>query len=312
MGEMMKAAGIAAYQSPQGLRIGDWPKPSPGPHEVLVRVHACAVNPLEWKVCDGSVAAFLDRSPPFIIGADIAGVVEVVGAGVTHHKAGDAVFGQVGLLGGYAEYAVTGETRLAAKPTNLSFAEAACIPVSGSTAYEGLFRDGGLKKGERVLVQAGSGGVGHYAVQLAHDAGAYVIATCSAANADWVRGLGADEVIDYHSGRFENACSDLDLVLDTVGGEILLRSWAVLKPEGRLVTSVPPGVPLEHGNRTAKFTIGKPDADGANLAALARIAAEGRAKPRLQQVFAFADVATALELSKAGHVRGKLALQLVD
>lgn len=308
----MKAVGIAAYDGPRAAAIGEYPKPAPGPGEVLVHVHACGVNPLDWKVCDGSVAAFLDRSPPFVIGADISGIVESVGPGVTRFAVGDAVFGQVGLLGGFAEYGVTGQNRLSRKPVELTFAEAACIPVSGATAYDLLFKDGKLKAGDRVFVQAGAGGVGHYAVQLAHDAGAYVIATCSAANADFVRGLGADEIVDYRDAPFETVVRDIDLAVDTVGGEVLTRSWAVLKPEGRMTTSVPPTVPLEHGDRTAIFSVGKPDEDGANLDRLGRLAAEGRAKPRLQHVYPFADVVEALELSKAGHVRGKLALQVIE
>ena len=312
MADMMKAAGITAYEGPGSLTIGDWPRPAPGPGEVLVRVHACGVNPLDWKVCDGSVASFLSSSPPFIIGADVAGVVEAVGAGVTRHKVGDAVFGQVGLLGAFAEYAVTGENRLSAKPANLSFAEAACIPVSGATAHDLLFKDGKLQPGERVFVQAGAGGVGHYTVQLAKDAGAYVIATCSAGSADFVRSLGADELVDYHEGPFEQAVRDIDLAVDSVGDTTLTRTWAVLTPEGRMTTSVPPTVPLTHGDRTAIFSVGKPDDDGANLDRLGQLAAAGRAMPRLQQVFAFSDTVKALELSKAGHVHGKIAIQIID
>ncbi len=312
MNQTMKAVGIASYDGPNAAMIGDFLRPAPGPGEVLVRVHACGVNPLDWKVCDGSVAAFLSSSPPFIIGADVAGVVEAVGEGVTRFVVGDAVFGQVGLLGGFAEYAVTAQNRLSKKPAKLSFAEAACIPVSGSTAHDLLFKDGQLQPGERVFVQAGAGGVGHYVVQLAKDAGAYVIATCSAGSAEFVRGLGADEVVDYHAGPFEQAVRDIDLAIDTVGDTILTRTWAVLKPAGRMNTSVPPTVPLTHGDRTAIFSVGKPDDDGANLDRLGQLAAEGRAKPRLQQVFAFADVVDALELSKAGHVHGKIALQLID
>lgn len=308
----MKAVGISAYEGPQAAKIGDYPKPEVGAGEVLVRVHACGVNPLDWKVCDGSVASFLSVSPPFIIGADVAGVVEAVGPGVTRFAVGDEVFGQIGLLGAYAEYAVTGESRLSKKPASLSYAEAACIPVSGATAYDLLFKDGKLQAGERVFVQAGAGGVGHYVVQLAKDAGAYVIATCSDGSADFVRSLGADEIVDYNAGPFENAVRDIDLGVDTVGDVILTRTWAVLKPEGRMTTSVPPTVPLTHGDRTAIFSVGKPDEDGANLDRLGELAAQGRAKPRLQQVFAFADVVDALQLSKAGHVHGKIALQLVD
>lgn len=310
MTETMKAVAIDAYDGLEGVTIGEWPRPQPGEGEVLVRVHACAVNPLDWKVCDGSVASFLDRSPPFVIGADIAGVVEAVGSNVTRHKVGDEVFGQVGLLGGYAEYAVTGEGRLSAKPAGLSFEEAACIPISGATAYDLVIRDGGLKPGERVLVQGGAGGVGHLAVQIAHDAGAYVIATASPANADFLRDLGADEVIDYRAQPFEDAVSDVDLVVDTVAGDVLERSWKVLKPDGRMTTSVPPAQPLTHGDREAKFSIGKPDPDGANLDLLGDLAAQGRVRPRLQQVFPFEQAADALALSKAGHVRGKLALRL--
>lgn len=308
MSDTMKAISVASYDGLDAVEIGTFPKPKPGPGEVLVKVRACAVNPLDWKVTDGSVASFLDRSPPFIIGADIAGVVEEVGSGVTRHEVGDEVFGQVGLLGGYAEYAVTGEGRLSARPAGLSFEEAACIPVSGATAYDLVIRDGGLKEGERVLVQGGAGGVGHLAVQIAHDAGAYVIATASPANAAFLEELGADEVIDYRARPFEEVVSDIDLVVDTVAGDVLARSWTVLKPDGRMTTSVPPTQPLTYGDREAKFSIGKPDSDGANLDLLGDLAAQGRVKPRLQQVFPFERAAEALALSKAGHVRGKLAL----
>lgn len=312
MTETMKAVSVSAYDGLDGVDIGIFPKPKPGPGEVLVRVRACAVNPLDWKVTDGSVASFLDREPPFIIGADIAGIVEQVGEGVTRHKVGDQVFGQVGLLGGYAEYAVTGEGRLSPKPDGLSFEEAACIPISGATAYDLVIRDGGLKKGERVLVQGGAGGVGHYAIQIAHDAGAYVIATASPANAAFLKELGADEVVDYHAQPFENVVSDVDLVVDTVGDDVLARSWTVLKPEGRMTTSVPPTQPLTYGDREAKFSVGKPDPDGNNLDLLGELAAQGRARPRLQQVFPFEQVVDALALSMAGHVRGKLALSLQE
>ena len=308
----MKAVGISAYDGVRSASIGDYPKPAPGPGEVLVQVHACGVNPLDWKVCDGSVAAFLPVTPPFVIGADVAGIVAAVGPGVTRFAVGDEVFGQVGLLGGYAEYAVTAQNRLSRKPANLSFAEAACIPISGSTAWDLLFKDGNLQTGERVFVQAGAGGVGHYVVQIAKDAGAYVIATCSAGSADFVRSLGADEVVDYRAAPFEEQVRGIDLAVDTVGDEILTRTWSVLKPQGRMTTSVPPTVPLTHGDRTAIFSVGKPDEDGANLDRMGQLAAEGRARPRLQQVFPFADVVEALELSKAGHVRGKLALQVID
>lgn len=313
MGEMMKAAAIAAYDGPASVVVGDWPHPSkPGPGEVIVQVQACGINPLDWKVCDGAVASFLDRAPPFIIGADVAGIVAAIGEGVARHHVGDAVFGQIGLVEGFAQYACTGQYRLVAIPDGMSFTEAACMPISGNTALDLLFKDGGLQAGERVLVQGGAGGVGHYAVQLAKDAGAYVLATCSAASADFVRALGADEVIDYHAAPFEEAVRDIDLVVDTVGGDVLTRSWAVLKSSGRMTTSVPPTGSLEYQGRMAKFSIGKPDEDGANLDHLAALAKDGRARPHIQQIFAFADVAQALALSKAGHVHGKLALQIVD
>lgn len=306
---MMKAVGIQHYGGPEVVVLGDWPKPQPGPGEILIRVHAAGVNVLDWKVRDGSVAQFLPGPPPFILGADVSGVVEKVAKGVTRAQVGDSVFGQIGLLGGYAEFAVTAENRIAAKPDSLSHAEAAAIPVAGSTANEALFALGKLSRGERVLIHAGSGGVGTYAIQLAHDAGAYIVTTTSANNADFVRSLGADEVIDYRTIPFEQEVRDIDLVIDTQGGEVLRRSWLVLKPEGRMVTTVPPEPgDLVYGNRTASFAIGKPDRDGANLDRLAQLAADGRLRPQLQQMLSLADAGEALELSKAGHVRGKLVL----
>lgn len=313
MAIMMKAIGIQRYGGPEVVELGDWPKPAPKKGEVLVRVHAGGVNPLEWKVRDGSVAGFLPASPPFILGGDISGVVEAIGPGVTRHKVGDPVFGQVGLLGGFAEYAVTAQNRLARKPASLSHAEAATLPIPGATAHEALFRQGALQKGERVLIHGGSGGVGTLAIQLAHDAGAYVITTTSAGNAEFVRSLGADEVIDYRTEQFEDRTRDIDLVLDTQGGEVLNRSWSVLKPGGRMITTVPPGGDISSGSgRSAIFAIGKPDDDGANLEHLATLAAEGRLKVHIQQILPLSRCAEALETSKAGHVRGKLAISMVD
>jgi NADPH:quinone reductase-like Zn-dependent oxidoreductase len=222
---------------PEVLVIADRPDPAPRAGEVLVRVRAAAINPVDGSVRSGRYS--LLGEPPFILGWDISGTVEALGPGVTGLKVGDAVFGMPRFpkqAAAYAELAVSPADEIAPKPQGIDHIHAAALPLAGLTAWQGLVRHGGLKQGQRVLIHAAAGGVGHLAVQIAKAHGAYVIATASSEKLDFVRKLGADEVIDYTKGDFVDSIGNIDLVLETVGGEHAQRSLQVLKAGGTLVS----------------------------------------------------------------------------
>ncbi len=236
----MKAVHVHNYGGPDQLLYEDAPVPAPSAGQVLVRVQAASVNPIDYKLASG---VFKERMPlqfPWIPGGDFAGVVEALGRGVTTTQRGEAVYGDTPGGGAYAEFVAAPAGMVAPRPRRLSPVEAASVPLAGQTAWQGLFDHGRLERGQSVLIHAAAGGVGTFAVQLAHWKGARVLATASAANSEYIRSLGADVVIDYQSTRFESVARDVDLVLDLVGGETQKRSFAVLKPGGRLISAVQP------------------------------------------------------------------------
>jgi NADPH:quinone reductase-like Zn-dependent oxidoreductase len=228
----MRAVRFHDYGPPDVLRVETGPRPEPGEGEVLVRVHSAGVNPIDWKYRAGYLKEFMPLELPHIPGFDLAGTVAEVGAGVSDLSPGDEVFGRGS--GTYAEYAVAPATTLALKPAGVSFDQAATLAIGGVTAWAGLFEAAKLERGQRLLVHGGAGGVGSFVVQLGCWKGAHVIATASAGNLDLVRRLGADEGIDHTAVRFEDEVHDLDVVFDTVGGEVTERSWGVLRPDGML------------------------------------------------------------------------------
>ena len=276
---------------------------------MLVRVHAAGVNPIDWKLRAGYLQAFMPVELPHIPGFDLAGTIEALGPGVTDLAVGDDVFGRG--AGTYAQYAVAPATTLARKPAPISFEQAATLPVGGVTAWAGLFEAAELEPGQRLLVHGGAGGVGSFVVQLAHWKGAHVIATASAANADFVRSLGADEVVDYEAVRFEDVVSDIDVVYDTVGGEVTERSWGVLKPGGILVViaGMPDTATAEaRGVRTSGTNA--PEVTSPILQELAGLAAAGDLRPQVGPAFSLADAAGAHALSETGHGRGRIVLNV--
>jgi NADPH:quinone reductase-like Zn-dependent oxidoreductase len=228
----VKAFIVDRYGKDSTLRAGEWPEPGIGADDVLVRVEAAGVNPLDSKILVGEFTLILPYKPPFVLGHDLAGVVERVGPAVRKFAPGDEVYARPDKdrIGTFAELIAVDEADLARKPAGLSMAEAASLPLVALTAWQALVEKAHLQPGQKVLVHAGSGGVGTIAIQLAKHLGAYVATTTGTANVDWVRELGADEVIDYRKADFEQELHDYDVVLDSLGGENLAKSLRILRP----------------------------------------------------------------------------------
>jgi NADPH:quinone reductase-like Zn-dependent oxidoreductase len=309
----MKAVRIHSYGGPEVLALEEMPRPEPGNGEVLVRVHAASVNPVDWKVREGYLREMLPHRMPLVMGWDASGTVEATGPGVTRFKVGDEVFSRPDILrdGTYAEYVVIRETEVAHKPGTVDHLHAAALPLAGLTAWKSLIETAGVAPGQRVLIHGAAGGVGSYAVQLAKWRGAHVIATASAQNHEYLRGLGADEVVDYRSVRFEVVVQGVDVVFDTIGGDTQERSWQVLKRGGILVSIIaPPSAEKAAalGVRQA-FVFIQPDA--AVLAELAGLVDGGKLRIYVEAVLPLAEARRAQELSQGGHVRGKIVLKVV-
>jgi NADPH:quinone reductase-like Zn-dependent oxidoreductase len=309
--EQMRAAVIHEFGEPNVLHVESVPVPRPAAGEVLVRVEAAGVNPVDWKARRG---LSMNLSLPAVIGWDVAGTVAAVGEGVTEWKAGERVFGMVnfpGRGGGYAEYVAAPASHLSRMPEGLDVVLAAAAPLAALTAWQGLFEHGGVKAGSRVLVQAAAGGVGHLAVQLAKEAGAYVIGTASARNADFVRSLGADQVVDYHATRFEDVVRDVDMVLEGTGSQdVAERSVKTLAPNGNVVTlaaTVDAGKLRTLGGRAERMVVHD---ERAHMDAIAERLADGRLRVEVDRVLPLSDVVAAHERSEGGHARGKIVLQV--
>jgi NADPH:quinone reductase-like Zn-dependent oxidoreductase len=309
----MKAVSIYSYGGPSVLVYEDAPRPHPGPGEVLVRIHAAGINPIDWKVREGQLKAMLHYTFPLILGWDFSGVVESLGAGLTRLKLGDEVFSHsdVARDGAYAEFIVVRESEAVLKPKSIDHIHAAGLPLAGLTSWQTLFVAGGLAAGQRVLIHAAAGGVGHVAVQLAKGKGAHVIGTAAERNHAFLRELGVDQVVDYDTERFEEVVQPVDVVLDTLGGDVQARSWKVLKPGGILVSiAQPPSAEIAQaaGVRQA-FVFTQPD--GSQLAEIARLVEAEKLKVIVETILALSDATRAQELSQRGHTRGKIVLRVV-
>ncbi|WP_088892718.1 NADP-dependent oxidoreductase [Leptolyngbya ohadii] len=308
----MKAVRIHAYGGSEVLQLEDVPLPSIAEDDVLIRVCAASVNPVDWKIREGYLKEFIPYPLPLTLGWDVSGVVESVGANVTNFKSGDEVYSRPNIErdGAYAEYIAVKASEVALKPKTIDHVEAAAVPLAAITAWHALFESAQLTAGQRVLIHAAAGGVGSYAVQLAHWKGAHVIGTASARNRDLVLELGADEVIDYQSTPFESAVDPVDVVFDTIGGEVQERSWQVLKPGGILVSVVSP--PSEekaaaHQCRSAYIFI-QPRADW--LTEMAKLIDAGQLRSIVETVLPLEQVAEAHRLSQSGRTRGKIVFQV--
>jgi NADPH:quinone reductase-like Zn-dependent oxidoreductase len=299
----MRAISAQRAGGPEVLAEVELDRPAPGPVEVLVRVHAAGVNPTDWKARARGGTHYADA--PFVPGYDVSGVVEAVGPGVRMYRPGDEVFGMPLFprpARAYAEYVVAPPRHFARKPAGLDHVHAAALPLAGLTAWQSLVDFAGVRPGQRVLVHAAAGGVGHLAVQIAKARGAHVIGTASAAKHDFVRGLGADEVIDYTTVDFSEATGDIDVVLDTIGGDYRDRSRSVLRDGGTYIALTSPG--------EEDFLLVEPDHAG--MLALVDLVGEGQLTVTIDSVFPLADAAKAHERGETGRARGKIVLSVVE
>lgn len=290
------------------------PTPQPGPTEILVEVHAVGINPVDWKSrASGSFDLWGD---PVILGWDVSGVVVATGGGATLFEVGDEVFGMPHFprqAGAYADYVVAPSRQFAPKPAGLSHVEAAALPLVGLTAWQGLAEVAKVQPGQRVLVHAAGGGLGHVAVQIAKALGAHVIGTASASKHDWLRSIGADELIDYRTTDFTEVLSDIDVVFDGIGGDYVTRSVDVTRDGGTVVV-LPSPVPPEATERaaargiTAGWTLVEPDRHG--LLELKKLVESGQLKPQIAATFPLDQVGAAHELGEEGHTAGKIVLEV--
>jgi NADPH:quinone reductase-like Zn-dependent oxidoreductase len=311
----MKAVRIHGRGGPDHLVYEDAPQPHPGSGEVLVRVYATGIiaNELKWDATYQTTAGSPRALP--IPGRDLSGVVEEVGPGVTSLVTGSEVYAMLGYGrdGAEADYTIALPGELAPKPRTLDHVQAAAVPLSALTAWQALFEHASLAAGQTVLIHGAAGGVGVFAVQLARWAGAQVIATASARNRDFLRNLGANEIIDYTTTRFEEVVKPVDVVFDTVGGDTLARSWQVVKPGGILVSVVSPQPSADvikgHDTRFAWFVV-EPNRE--QLVQIGALIDAGRIRPVIETVLPLDQARQAYEQGAKGHTRGKIVLRVVD
>ncbi|MFF4482039.1 NADP-dependent oxidoreductase [Streptomyces sp. NPDC001520] len=315
----MRAVVQDALGGPEVLRVAEVPRPEPLPTEVLVRVHAAGINPVDWKTRQGGGMAGVLGEPPFTLGWDVSGVVEEVGFGVTTLAPGDEVYGMPWFprqAGGYAEYVTAPSRQFARKPATLSHEEAAAVPLAALTAWQIVVDTAHVTAGQRVLVHAAAGGVGHFAVQFARHLGARVVGTARESRHAWLARLGAAELVDYTEQRFEDAVEDVDVVIDLLGEEhdaTGTRSLKVLR-KGGLLVAVPGGVAPEvrraadaRGVRTSAFLV---EPDGAALTTIAGLIDEGEVAVEVEEVFPLEEAGRAHRQGEDGHTRGKLVLRV--
>ena len=331
----MKAFFLDRYGKQNGM-IGEVPDPAVGVHDVLVQVHATSVNPLDSKIRTGEFKLILPYTFPLVLGNDLAGVVVSTGAAVKRFKPGDEVYARPpeDRIGTFAELIAVNENALALKPSNLDMAQAASVPLAALTAWQALVETAQVKKGQKVLIHAGSGGVGTFAIQLAKHLGAFVATTTSTANVEWVKALGADVVIDYKKQDFTSQLHDFDVVLNSLGNDVLMKSVEVLKPDGQLISlSGPPtaafakeqglswmlrqvmrllssGIRRKARKHGVSYAFLFMRADGIQLQKITSLIEAGVIKPVIDRSFPFESTAEALRYVEQGRSKGKVTLTI--
>lgn len=332
----MKAFIVDRYRKSEPLRYGDMPEPVPGQDDVLVEVHAAGLNPLDSKIRDGAFKAFIPYRPPFILGHDVAGIVVGIGSNVRRFKLGDEVYARPrdGRIGTFAERIAIDQADVALKPATIGMADAASVPLVALTAWQALVERAGLEQGQKILIHAGSGGVGTVAIQLAKHLGATVATTTSTANVDLVKRLGADIVIDYRNQEFDKLLSGYDVVLNSLDGPTLRKSLDVLKPGGKLISiSGPPdpdfakaqgmnwllrqvirllslGIRRRAAARGVHYSFLFMRANGNQLGQITALIDKGIIRPVVERIFPFDDTSEALALVETGRAKGKVVVKL--
>lgn len=311
MTSTMKAVQIHAFGGREVLELNDIAIPEAKQGEVLIKIHAASVNPVDWKIRQGYLQPLLNHALPLTMGWDVSGEVVAVGGGVIHLKVGDEVYSRPNIAnnGSYAVYMTASAEEVALKPKSLTWQEAAGVPLAGLTAWQGLYELANIEAGEQVLIHGGSGAVGQFAIQLAKLRGATVYTTTSARNTDLVLSLGADHAIDYQQVDFSEL-RDMDVVLDTIGGEVQDKSWKTIKPGGRLLSIVQTpdeAVAASHGV-TASFYFIEPDRS--QLEEMARLADAGKLVVNIDSEFSLDQVADAHERSESGRAQGKIIINV--
>jgi len=309
----MKAIQIHKYGGPGVLKYEDAPKPSPGADDVIIKVFATSVNPIDWKIREGHAKGMFPVKFPLIPGWDVSGEIDEVGSNILNFRKGDEVYSRPDPTknGTYAEYVVVKANLVNGKPQSIDHEKAAAVPLAGLTAWQALFDYGKLQQGQKVLVHAASCGVGTFAVQLAKWKGAYVIGTASKENMAFVKKLGADKVIDYKNEKFEEKLKNIDLVIDLIGGETQKCSLKVIKKGGRLITAVQLGNQEEAKEKNIHIEGFLTQSLPEEQEQIKQLIDSGKVMPVIASVMPLKDAAKAQKLSEEGHVRGKIVLQVV-
>jgi NADPH:quinone reductase-like Zn-dependent oxidoreductase len=304
----MKAMRIYSYGHSDQIRLDEIAQPVPKENEILCAVHDASVNPIDWKIREGLFRDMMASSFPFTLGQDFSGEVVQVGLGVRSFKKGDRVYGTA--HGAYAEFVCVGESTVAKIPSGIDFITAASIPTAGLTAYQLIMKTANLRKGQSVLIHGAGGGVGSFAAQLALWKNARVYATASSIDFEYLKGLGLRDLIDYEKHKFEERIKDVDVVLDLVGGEILKRSFAVVKRGGMIATTVGPvdaKLASERGCQCIQFVVNQNSED---LAEMAKLVEKGILKPRIQEILPLEQAQLAQDHLQRGHAQGKIILDV--
>jgi len=310
----LKAIAIKQYGGKEQLKEINIPKPTPKEKQVIVKLHATSINPIDWKLREGYLKAMMPFEFPIILGWDVAGIVEEVGDHVQDFKVGDRVFARPETTnrGTYAEYTIVDTHLLAKIPDNISFGEAACVPLACLTAWQCLFDFGNIQKGDKVLIHAGAGGVGTFAIQLAKNVGAYVAATAGKHNVEFLKSLGADEVIDYKKQDFEKVLTEFDFVLDSLGGENQEKSFTVLKEGGKLASIV--SEPNQEKAKQKNIKSGNVwlVPNGQQLEKIANLLGQNKLRVIIGHKFPFSEegIKEAHALSESHHAKGKIVIQI--
>lgn len=305
-----RALVLTEYGGAHALKLAAVAAPVPGPGQVVVRVHAAGLNALDWKLREGYVRQAFPLQLPAVLGVELAGVVEAVGADVTRLRVGDRVMGPLGGLGAYAELVAVKEANLALVPPSMSMTDAAALPLAAVAAWSSLHLASPVHAGQRILIHGAAGGLGGFAVQYARQAGAVIYATARSSHVDYVRSLGADHVIAYDRQRFEDEARDIDLVLDYAGGDVVARSWAVLAGHGAIVSAATPDIVASTpaGRRGLWF---QNTPATARLQAIADDVVHGRLQSKVAAVVRFDDLPAAIERQRTGATLGKTVVTLV-